>query len=312
MLIRLIWAVIFPNFMKLGLQRLCFSREHRDDGFSFGAAVPDVLLEPDPPGGFTMARKACWVACGYASEVIKRHGLQAKITDPFCGAGLVLAAANHLRLDALGCDLSAERCCEGNRTEWARAGPSDPVPSATTPPSTVPAPAPAPVPAPAPAPAPARATAPAPAPAPASKTSQGGAAAAQSTPGSTENLARAGRRRMPSPPHTNNAVATAPPRRSLPSAGRSASTASGGGASRRRSSKTPEPTPPEELRTTVQRLVAKRHQQLRRSKLAGMDRAKALSEVMVAAAAVPDEDLVNQTGSPPSTKARSSYAPPPA
>ncbi|HSO31570.1 MAG TPA: hypothetical protein VLT33_03610 [Labilithrix sp.] len=71
------------------------------------APGPDVL----PDAGFmpwsrAMGVTACRVACTYLRDEVRAR----TIVDPFCGRGTVLAVANAMGLDALGVELSAQRC----------------------------------------------------------------------------------------------------------------------------------------------------------------------------------------------------------
>lgn len=68
--------------------------------------VPDVL----PDGGVvTWTRGLGEKAALACVDIVVRYAPGLTIVDPFCGEGMVLAAANHRRRHALGCERNAKR-----------------------------------------------------------------------------------------------------------------------------------------------------------------------------------------------------------
>ena len=67
--------------------------------------VPDVIHRGD-----VVWSKAMGVDAAVWTARFLRHDIGAKeVCDPFCGSGTMLAAANHLGMDAIGVELSAKR-----------------------------------------------------------------------------------------------------------------------------------------------------------------------------------------------------------
>ena len=72
---------------------------------SGAVGVPDVIHRGDVAWGKAMGVDAAvWTARFLRNDIGAKE-----VCDPFCGSGTVLAAANHMGLDALGVELSAKR-----------------------------------------------------------------------------------------------------------------------------------------------------------------------------------------------------------
>ncbi len=68
--------------------------------------VPDVLADG---GAITWTRGLGERAALACVDVVVRYASSHTIVDPFCGEGMVLAAANHRRRRALGCERNGKR-----------------------------------------------------------------------------------------------------------------------------------------------------------------------------------------------------------
>jgi hypothetical protein len=84
---------------------LCFSK-----GITIDGARPDTVPDVFEGGAISWTRGLGERACLACVDLVARYAqASTTIVDPFCGEGMVLAAANHRGLHAIGCERNSKR-----------------------------------------------------------------------------------------------------------------------------------------------------------------------------------------------------------
>jgi len=91
----------------------CFSRNHR---LTTGESTADVL---PTLGAMSWSRAMGADACAAVARFVLERTACRTIVDPFCGVGTMLAAANHVGLDAIGVEKSARRAARARELVFA-------------------------------------------------------------------------------------------------------------------------------------------------------------------------------------------------